>query len=372
MDTIKKLMTLLAFLAPVSAIAIPPASYDVYEFEVDGIYYRLVNDVACVTFQRYSSGIPISDYHGDIIIPSTVTYQDTTYPVTIIDFNAFYYCPGLTSITIPASITAIKSSAFYLCTGLTRVIISDLEAWCNTDIQSNPLLYAQHLYLNDAEVTDLAIPDGITAIKNYAFQGCTGLKSVAMPNSVISIGDNAFEDCTGLTSIDIPNSVTEIGQVAFENCTSLASVTLGNSVTKIGGTAFAGCTALRAINIPNSVTTIGAGAFMRCTALTNAALGNSITTIGTGAFWDCVALTRIDIPNTVTEIGINAFNGCAALTSVTIGKSVTTIGKDAFQNDPSIETITCKAKTPPSWSDMSMFTQNVYNHTPLHVPHLPY
>ena len=369
MKTSKTLMTLLlALLLPVTAIALPPTNYNLYEFEVDGIYYKIEGDVACVSCQRWENGMHLSDYHGDVVIPSTVTYQGTTYPVTIIDDYAFNYCSGLTSITIPESITTIGGSAFYLCTGLTRVTITDMSAWCNMDIQFNPLVYAQHLFLNDTEVTNLVIPDDVTAIKNYAFQGCSGLKSLLIPNSVTSIGDNAFEDCSGLTSISIPNSVTEIGQVAFECCTSLTSVTLGNAVATIGNAAFQGCTALKSIEIPNSVTAIKGAAFWGCTALTSVTLGKCVTFIGNGAFKGCEALESIDIPNSVTEIGSHAFSDCTNLTGVTIGNSVATIGKDAFQNAPAIETITCKAATPPTWDDMSMFTANVYNHTPLHVP----
>lgn len=123
MDTIMKLMTLLvvALLLPTTAFALPPYSYDNYDFTVDGIYYKIVDNEAYVTYQSYSSGMHLSDYHGDVVIPASVTYQGTTYPVTAIDYYAFNYCQGLTSITIPESITTIKDCAFYLCTSLTCV-----------------------------------------------------------------------------------------------------------------------------------------------------------------------------------------------------------------------------------------------------------
>ena len=112
---------LLALILPASVFALPPYSYTNYEFAVDGIYYKIVDNEACVTYQEYRSGMHLSDYHGDVVIPAQVTYQDVTYPVTTIDYYAFNYCQGLTSITIPESITAIKDNAFYLCTRLTCV-----------------------------------------------------------------------------------------------------------------------------------------------------------------------------------------------------------------------------------------------------------
>ena len=368
MKTTKKLFTLLLALAlPAMASALTPYSYDNYDFELDGIYYKISNDSAWVTYQRWN-GDHVSNYWGAVVIPSVITYQGKTYPVTAIDTYAFKNCSGLTSVTIPESIRTIGGSAFYGCTGLTRVIITDLEAWCNADIQFNPLCYAQHLYLNDTEVTDLVIPEGITAIKKYAFQGCTGLKSVTIPSSVTTIGNNAFEDCTGLAAVHIPTSVTSIGECAFEGCTGLTSATLGNAINTINMYTFSGCTALKSIRVPNSITTICTGAFNGCTSLANASLGNSVMTIGNGAFMGCTALSSIEIPNSVAEIGNKAFYGCTSLMSVSIGKSVVTLQKDAFQNAPSIETVICKAVVPPVWNDMSMFMPNVYNHASLHVP----
>ena len=49
-------------------------------------------------------------------------------------------------------------------------------------------------------LTSVTIPNSVTSIGNYAFYDCTGLTSVTIPDSVTSIGDGAFLDCTGLTS----------------------------------------------------------------------------------------------------------------------------------------------------------------------------
>ena len=64
-------------------------------------------------------------------------------------------------------------------------------------------------------LTSVTIPASVTSIGDYAFYGCTGLTSVTIPASVTSIGDYAFYGCTGLTSVTIPASVTSIGYCAF-------------------------------------------------------------------------------------------------------------------------------------------------------------
>lgn len=234
MDTTKKLMTLLlAIVLPVTIFALPPTNYDNYEFEVDGIYYKIESDVACVTYQRYESGMHLSDYHGDVVIPSSVTYQGKTYPVKTIDYSAFNYCQGLRSITIPESITTIRDNAFWLCTGLTRVNITDIDAWCKIMMgNANPLIYAHHLYLNGTEVTDVTIPDGITAISNYAFDCCEGLISLTIPSSVISIGNNAFENCFGLKIITCKAMTPPtVGYVNFNGSSSLTVYVPAEAIT---------------------------------------------------------------------------------------------------------------------------------------------
>ena len=144
---------------------------------------------------------------------SKITIQKQVLFYNEIKQDAFYDCNCLTSVTIPNSVTSIGREAFYDCTGIKEVHISDLAAWCGIDfkdVSSNPLYYADNLYLNGELVTELVIPDSVNEIKQDAFYDCDCLTSVTIPNSVTSIGDGAFRDCDGLTSIEIPNSVTTI------------------------------------------------------------------------------------------------------------------------------------------------------------------
>ena len=124
-------------------------------------------------------------------------------------------------------------------------------------------------------LTSVTIPNSVTSIDKYTFYGCTSLTSLTIPSSVTTIGDYAFNTCTGLTSITIPSSVTTIGQSAFQNCSKISSLTIGTGVATIGNSAFEGCAKLTSVTIPNSVTSIGYRAFISCTGLTSVTMERS-------------------------------------------------------------------------------------------------
>ena len=171
------------------------------------------------------------------------------------------------------------------------------------------------LYVNNALVSTLDIPDGVTTIPNYAFRNCSSLTSINIPEGVTSIGAMAFDGCSGLTSVTIPNSVTSIGIYAFRNCSGLTSVIIPNSVTSIGYDAFFGCSGLTSVIIPNSVTSIGEEAFEGCSGLTSVTIPSSVTSIGSYAFYGCSGLTSVTIDRTQPlSIGSGTFSNRANAT----------------------------------------------------------
>lgn len=411
------ILTLLALFASFDASA--------YSFEVDGIFYDYMynaENTVEVTYGKYqylqddeeliewanNNGYHIyrdpdmddfvhnidfqtntPAYSGDIIIPSSVTYEGRTYTVKRIGNNAFDNCYGITSISIPYSITDIGYDAFYGCRGLTSV----------------------------------NIPNSVEYILRSAFQNCTGLTSIIIPQSVVGIDEAAFSGCTALTSVTVfketPPGVHSntfsgcynatlyvpygciaayeassfwnyftnkkecisftdpaVGELCLANwdtnsngnlsleeaaaVTSLGTVFEGNmsitsfnelqhftGLTEIDDYAFEDATSLTSVIIPQNVKRIGIHAFANgfvnsnvSSNLTTVQLPEGLTDIDNYAFYGCNSLASVTIPNSVTSIGNYAFYKCNSIRSVNIPNNVTSIGYNTFQSCSSLTNIT--------------------------------
>ena len=309
-----------------------------YDFEHEGIYYKLQGDEVAVVNRDYS----YNSYHGTVSIPATVVHEGKTYQVTAIGDNAFRNCPQLEHVDLPNTIrtigvnafrncnllrdifigknlTVIGESAFYECLSLKRVDIEDVAAYCRIefrDFYSNPFVYEANMYHDGEQVSELVIPGSVEEIQESGFYYCVGITSVVISEGVKRIGDCAFNECYGLRSLTLPASLEHVGYAAFAYCEALENLDIRGENLSMDEFPFYGCMSLKHISLPEGQTILPLGAFGECTALEQVDLGHSLETIGDYAFYLCPRLKGVTIPETLTSVGEEAFNGCTGLKSV--------------------------------------------------------
>ena len=300
--TFSKALSLFLCVIMLATMAIGSVTSYAYDIEYTDEYeYKIANSTIYYTIEN--NEITISncreDSYGELVIPEKIN----NIPVRYIGDNAFEYCNGLTSVTIPDSVTSIGNYALAYCTKL----------------------------------TNFTIPNSVTNIGEWSFSGCAGLMSISIPNNVTNIKKRTFYDCTSLTNITIPDSVESIGQWAFFNCIRLTSITTPNNVSYIGSFAF-----FRIDNVTYFGEAKGSpwgakahnGYFedelvyndkskseiLGCSYAKkgDVILPDSVTYIGDEAFYACNGLTSISIPESVTYIGDDVFVGCSRLVLIDV------------------------------------------------------
>ena len=306
----------------------------------------------CVSLESITLGNGLKKI-GDYAFSGCESFESVTIPDSVSSIGrwAFGYCEKLASITIGKNVTSIGNDAFAGCHSLVKVDYTGTVAdWCGISFEnsrSNPV--GENLYIMGTLLTDLTIPNSVTNIENYAFEGCASLESVTIPGSAKKIGECAFRHCYNLVNVTIQHGVTFIGARAFDLSFYLSSVTIPNSVTEIGEYAFSGIQNIvyngiasgspwGAYNVnlypegPFLFESVEKKTLLYCnrTAQGHIAIPETVDTVERGAFENCVSLTSVTIPNGVTRIGSYAFCGCVSISSVTIGNKVAHIEPGAF------------------------------------------
>ena len=288
-------------------------------------------------------------------------------------------------ITISASGCNLSEAFFSGAEGVSaRLGISD----GNTNITSDFVeLVAVKQSVSDRQICYTSIDEKIVEPYDKSVFGANivsntyedGVGVILFDDVVTKIGDNAFLNCQRLKSVTIPNGVTEIGSAPFSCCANLAEFN-GKFATAdkraiIANSVFCAYTTRcesTEYSVPTGVTKIGDSAFIYGSWLEKVVIPQGVTEIGEYTFCACNNLQSISIPNSVTRIGEQAFSGCNyKLKSITIPESVTSLGYMAFIDCSVLESVYCKATTPPTaeyeYSSWHGFANNAENRK-IYVP----
>jgi len=181
------------------------------EFEKDGFWYYINGSGAVVTYAHDAQQEPIEGYYkGDVVIPDSVESYGTKYAVKTIGIKAFYKCPDMTSLTIPATVETIEGdSTTFQGTPITSLTIKDSSKALSIECDIN---------LNDGEDGDpfMALASSLKTI----YQG---------------------------RNIQYYYSNPELPRTILRNFTALESIVFGENVSRIVDELYSGCTALKHI-----------------------------------------------------------------------------------------------------------------------------
>ncbi|MDR1225996.1 MAG: leucine-rich repeat protein [Prevotellaceae bacterium] len=163
------------------------ATLAITAFEASGIFYKINLDEISVTVIASED----DPYTGDITIPETVEYSSKSYTVTAIGGYAMANCTGVTSVSLPATITLLGERCF---------------------VQTG--------------ITEITIPESVNAIGECAFQNCKQLLTVAIPDNVTTVDDAAFYGCSSLQTVTIGTGISSLtsSNGIFNGCAALSLI----------------------------------------------------------------------------------------------------------------------------------------------------
>ena len=273
--------------------------------------------------------------------------------------NYFSGCTGITSITIPNSITSIPQNAFP-----NKWLTGYCPSYGNIYYPNDVVAYKA----KSTSISACTFKDGTVSISPNAFYGCGLLRNVTIPAGVKSIPSYCFYNCSRMTGVTfLGESIESFDAFSFYGCSGLTSIVIPNGTAKLKDRAFYGCKSLSSITVPDSVIQTEYGVFSETPFLVSGycpsdgniyypnnsvaymAVNTSITTctlkpttkyISYGCFRNCTGLTNVEIPSSVTYIDSYAFSKCTGLTNIIIPDSVTGLNGYCFENCYSLTSIT--------------------------------
>lgn len=346
-------------------------------FTVDGIGYTVLTAASSSS----SGTVRLTQVNNNLdnaSIPNTVTSpsSELNYTVTSVTFQAFSKHKNLKSITLPGSIegcipaTIPADACFYGCSSLKSISVNDVTE-SSFLASEDGVLYAQYggkkatllAYPQAKNNSSFSLPESVSGIYPYAFEGNTSLASVAFTGSLTGIsgtnsiyfsggiGAHAFDGCAALSEVDFADGM----QIATASTSSAAA---------IGANAFKGCIALTNISIPALASADVKGdsyrSFSELNPNSNLTVNNDSAFIsGYMPYWhnDAGPVAR-------SGIGAEAFMGCTALESISFqaGNSngayaYWTADSNVFKNCTSLKTLVYQS-TQAYWGNANRSMRN--------------
>ena len=252
-----------------------------YSKDENVIIESYVGSKSDVTIPSYIDGKKVTEitsgaFRGDynsIVVPETINYitsgafnctvKKITLPFlgcsreeTIYYKVVLGYIFGHSSYGVTGMIQQIYGQYYYIPKTLEHVVVTGgeikREAFSNCDFIKKIDLVGDFEYIGEnafynTGIEELIIPEGVSSIKNHAFDSCDDLKGIVLPNSLTEMGAYTFMNCKSIESIVIPHGVSSVGGAAFYGCSALKSIVIPSTISNVVRGAFSSCTSLKTI-----------------------------------------------------------------------------------------------------------------------------
>lgn len=389
----KSLLTNLVIIITLLHCSLKMSGQEYYRTTYDNLKYLvMVNGYAVVDQQD-------ENLKGTIIIPDSISYEGTKYPVTKIGTYAFNNT-HIEEITISPNVLTIEDKAFYNCKNLIIFNIakgdmsltfnSTTEPCFGSDDNSQKLdslyvgrniTYTTRIFpfANQPALSRVGIDENVTTLPPYFLFGNSKLEYLSIPASITSIGNNAFSMCQNLKVVKglkenskitalpsylfsgcqslqeaaIPVNAKSVGDHCFFDCRKISELTLGKKLTTIGSCAFDGCSSLHKLTIEDNTASLyfenKVSSCFKNAPLDTLYIGRTLTKATTDytMFAGEKALKSVILSNYVTTIPNFLFYNCTSLSAITIPASVNMIDEYAFDGCSSLKVLTFEpSKTP--------------------------
>ena len=269
----------------------------------------------------YSTWYGFAKPIGMVVIPDSVPFNGSFYPVTCVGVDAFYGCDSITGAYVPPTVVRLDTGAFCRCLAMQSIDLPE------------GLIDIGDYALQSTALHSLSLPTTVRRIGYFAVTDCDSLHSVTLNEGLQVIDVGGFMYNSNLTTINFPSTLVAINAFAFQNDSLLASdIILPEGLTTLGTVAFDGCSSIQNVYIPGTVDRISSAAFYRCRSLQSVTLGSGMSVVGDFAFEQCPNLMQVSFPSTLTRIEWYAFNGDSALAEVILPEGFSSIETAAFQS----------------------------------------
>ena len=255
-----------------------------------------------------------------------------------IESYAFHFT-GLTSITIPKSITTLEEHTFGSCKKLKTVNfhedVDTIHDFCFSGCESlrtielpEKLKEISWGCFSISGLESITIPEGVEIIDSYAFSQCKALEEIIIPNTVTVMEQYCLRQTESLKTVDLPDGLKETGWGMFQQG-GLETIELPEGLTRVAEYTFCDCDSLTEVIIPDTVCYMLDYCFRDCDSLKTVELPERMQYLGYGMFMDS-GLETLVIPDSVSRTEDYVFSGCDNLISITYPDRPFTFGDYAF------------------------------------------